>query len=72
MNKKTTHTGVLKGNDNRTARNCSFQVKLRETKIYWITEKGGKYKKKNGWGMGDWPLYSLDLNSIKKIEPSKD
>lgn len=67
MKNKFTHIGILKGCDNR-AHNCTRKVKLRETKLYWITEWKNKYKKTSGWRVGvDWPVYNLDLNSIVKM-----
>jgi len=62
---KFTHVGIEKGADNRTSPDYKQKVNLRETKRYWITEEGSKYKKTTGRGLGDWPMYSLDLNSVE-------
>lgn len=66
--KPFTHIGVIKGNDNRTPKDYQYEVKLRETKLFWINEKNVKYKKRNGNPMGIWPVVRLDLNSIKEIK----
>jgi hypothetical protein len=64
--KKMTHTGILYGCDARTPDNFRQEVKLRETKLYWITESGRKYSKKDGIGVGSsFPLYRLDVKTIK-------
>jgi hypothetical protein len=65
MKNKFTHTGTLIGADSRTPRHYTFTTRLRETKNHWIAESGNKYRKHTGWGVGDWPLYYLDINSIK-------
>lgn len=65
MSKKTTHIGLLTGNDRRTPKDTKFWVELRQTKNYWITEHGTKYRKRDGWGVGEYPLYSLELKTIK-------
>ena len=46
-------------------------IKLRETKIYWITEQGVKYKKKNGYLCGQhirtFSSSRLLLETVKAI-----
>lgn len=68
MSKKLTHIGVVKGSDVRVPDNYQRKVLLRETKLFWITKSGTKFKKHNGMGLGDWPMYYLDLDSIKEYE----
>jgi hypothetical protein len=63
-----THIGFLIG-DARTASLMPPKVLLRETKRYWITQKGTKYRKNTGrpTAGGAWPLWILDLQSIAPI-----
>ena len=66
--KGITHTGIIKGYDARTPSNYTKCIFLRETKLYWISQSGTKYSKnKDGCVIGDWPMYQLDLDSIKVI-----
>jgi len=51
----------------RTPKDYKREIKLRETKNFWVSEAGNKYRK-NGWGVGDWPLYCLKIDSIRPIE----
>jgi len=64
---KFTHIGILEGCDARTPKDYKREIKLRETKNFWVSEAGNKYRK-NGWGVGDWPLYCLKIDSIRPIE----
>ena len=64
---KFTHTGILEGCDSRTRDGLTIKVRLRETKLYWITENKDKYRKSLGWCVEDWPLYKLNIESIKPI-----
>lgn len=67
--KKMTHTGYIMGCDARTPKNAKALIRIRETKLYWIGQKGVKYsKKRDGATLGDWPMYRLELDSIKKLE----
>ena len=63
---KTTHTATLIGADSRTPDGYTRIAGVRETKLYWVAF-GMKYKKTNGWGIGDWPMYKIDLSTIKPI-----
>ncbi len=67
-NKKMTHIGDLIGDARAPGRH---QVLLRETKHFWVTKNGSKYRK-GGFGSRagniTWPLYHLDLNSIRPID----
>ena len=64
---KTTHTATLIGADSRTPAGYACVVGVRETKLYWVTIFGMKYKKTTGQGIGDWPMYRLDLATIQPI-----
>lgn len=71
MSKKPTHIGIIRGCDARTPSDFKKWVRVRETKLYWITEHGTRYSKKwNGSGTGDWPLYRLMLDTIKPLPQS--
>ena len=65
--KKTTHVALIRGCDARTPDNYRAEVFLRETKNFWITSKGIKYKKPDGSGLGDWPMSCIILQSIKPL-----
>ena len=66
--KKLTHIGIIEGCDARTSDNYRHRVQIRETKLYWIDQYGHKYsKKRGGYTIGDWPMYKLDLASIRPI-----
>lgn len=47
------------------------KVKLRETKMYWITENGRRYKKKNGYQPGVYVRSAsssyLILNTVQPL-----
>jgi hypothetical protein len=66
MNFVPTHTGVLVG-DARVGSQRP-KVQLRETKSYWITQYGTKYRKTDGRsvGWGRWAMAILDINSVVK------
>ena len=40
---------------------------LRKTKNYWIEKRGRRFNKETGRGTGDWPIWSLDISSVKKL-----
>ena len=63
-NGKYTHIGLMCWIDSKGSKKM---VKIRETKLYWITEHGNKYMKNTGRGIGDYPLYALDLSTIKPL-----
>jgi hypothetical protein len=67
MSKRPTHIGIIKGCDSRTPGNYKAQVFLRETKCYWIGGNGDRYNKKTGRASGDWPMYRLELDTVKKL-----
>lgn len=59
-----THTGSV-----NTGRWHSRSVKLRQTKMFWISEIGEKFRKSSGYRAGSdaWDATKLDLNSIQEI-----
>lgn len=63
MTHQGTHNCPLWGNP--------VNIKLRETKMYWITEQGVKYKKKNGYLCGQhirtFSSPRLLLDTVKPI-----
>jgi len=68
MAKKNTHIGIMRGCDARTKDGAKYLANLRETANFWVAGTT-KYRKTTGYPVGqDWPLYSLDLASIKPIE----
>lgn len=60
-----THVGILRG-DARVG-DQKPRVLLRETKMYWISKWGTKYRKSTGWPTGgdSWPLWTLDIDTVK-------
>ena len=73
MKKTFTHIGIVRGCDARTNPNWRRRVLLRETKRYWITNKGRRFHKTGfvGAGVGEWPLYRLIPESIEKLNNPK-
>lgn len=65
--KKMTHIGILTGDARSGGRKP--RVKLRETAKFWVTEGGLKYRKSTGrMATNDaWPMWWLDLDSIKPL-----
>ena len=60
-----THEGTIKGCDARTPDGYQFRSALRETKRFWVTTHGMKFRKQGGRGIGDWPLYRLEVDTVK-------
>ena len=67
-----THAGVIVGSDARVSSGFTKAIQLRETKLYWVSDYGHKFKKTTGYGTGDWPLYRLKLSSVKKMSLFQD
>lgn len=64
---KFTHTGWI-----RSEFVADYEVKLRRTKLYWVSDKKIKYRTECGRRAGPYTLSSmamakLDLTSIKEI-----
>jgi len=62
-----THTGVIRGCDCRVRDTYRKTIQLRETKLYYISVAGTKYKKKDGTTIGEWPMYCLMLETVKPL-----
>ena len=60
-----THEGTIRGADARTPKGYQFRSALRQTKRYWVTTHGFKFRKEDGFTPGDWGLYRLDMDSVK-------
>ena len=70
---KMTHKGDLVGCDARTPLDYRETIELRETANYWMAQNGRwwtKYRKRDGYKTGEdkWPMFRLDLKSIRPIE----
>ena len=63
-----THEGYVIGCDARTPDNYRKKVRLRETKTLWVTESGVRFRKPHGRVSGDFPLYRVDIDSIRPID----
>ena len=62
--KKMTHEAIYKNPIGGKSK-----MLLRETKNYWVSEHGTKYKKYNGYAAGDkWPMSGIIISSIKQIQ----
>jgi len=61
------------GSDARSPAKFSKLVKLRETKNFWVSEHGTKFHKTGfaGSGVGDWPMYRLQVETITKLTKTK-
>jgi hypothetical protein len=64
---KYTHSGIIKSRYENSTLYPTHRTKLRETKLYWVSHYHLKFHKKTGRGIGNWPVWRLDLNSIKPI-----
>jgi hypothetical protein len=71
MTHRYTHTAEILGCDARTNPNFRRRVYLRETKLHWVSKDGLKFRKTNGIGIGDWPLYMIDMDTIKPLVEEK-
>lgn len=67
---KTTHIGLVRHNNYGSP--YTYTVALRETKCYWVTDNGIKFKKQNGApsGSGSWNQTYLQMDSIKLMSES--
>ena len=64
--RKMTHTGIEIG----MAYNQGIkrEIKLRETKKYYISEHGTKYRKEDGSITGErFPIFYLSISTIKAL-----
>ena len=64
--KKMTHIGMVVG----MAYNWGIkrEIKLRETKMYYISEYGTKYRKDDGSIVGErFATFKLDISSISSL-----
>lgn len=63
-----THTGTVIGSSENNALYPTYVAKFRETKTMWISERGSKWRKRDGYQPGvQYPRQHLDLTSIKPI-----
>ena len=63
---KLTHTGIEVGRAYN--KGIKREIKLRETKNYYISEYGTKYRKGDGGRVGErFVIFKLDISSIKAL-----
>ena len=63
---KLTHTGIEVGRAYN--KGIKREIKLRETKNYYISEYGTKYRKSDGSIPSEiYPIFKLDLSTIKEL-----
>ena len=63
--KKFTHVGHVVGTGDLYP---SYNTKFRETKTLWVTPKGIKFRKSDGFKPNDeWPKTHLDLATVAPI-----
>ena len=70
MSKYLTHKGIIKGSNACVAKDYRREVLLRETKLWWVTFSGVKYRKENGLPpMSDmnYHNYKLILSSVEEL-----
>jgi len=65
--KPMTHVALEKGVDSRTPDSYRSEVFIRETANFWITANGTKYRKPDGYMLGDCPMYEIIPASIKPL-----
>ena len=65
MSNKLTHMGKI--SNHNYGKPYTRTTPLRETKLYWITGTGRKYRKDSGYpaGQDPWNQQRLDLDSIQ-------
>ena len=64
--KKMTHIGMEEGMAYN--RGIKREIKLRETKMYYISEYGTKYRKDDGTITGErFPIFKLNILTIKEL-----
>lgn len=44
------------------------EILLRETKKLFISNDGRRFRKINGYQPGKWPIFRLDMSSIRKVK----
>ena len=64
--KKMTHIGMEVGRAYN--KGMKREIKLRETKNYYISAYGTKYRKDDGSITGEkFPIFKLDISTIKEL-----
>ena len=64
--KKMTHIGMEEGMAYN--RGIKREIKLRETKMYYISKYGTKYRKVDGSIIGEgFPTFNLNISTIKEL-----
>lgn len=66
---RMTHIGTILSGDSR-ANSAQRNVKLRQTKLYWVDSRGLRYHKADGTGVGKL-RWRLDLDSIQESEKAR-
>jgi hypothetical protein len=68
MSKKLTHIGIVYHRSVWGSTPRKVQTELRETKLYFITSNGRKYRKSDGGRAGDkFAIDSLLIDTIKGL-----
>jgi len=69
--RRLTHTGIVRGADCRTPDGYRREVKLKWKGLLCIAENGRAYHSRDGYPLTyDWPLYKLDIDSVRPLETS--
>lgn len=49
-------------------RGTTRKIRIRETKLYWVSQYGTKYRKESGSIVGGrYSTFELDINSIREM-----
>jgi len=68
MTTKTfTHAGRLYGDARSGGRRPLVKLRLTPSGSHWVDGSGNRYRASNGWGTGDWPMWSLDIASVQPL-----
>jgi hypothetical protein len=69
---KYTHTGMVENYNYGTP--YRYKVLLRETKLFWVNDKGTKYRKTDGRiaGSDTWSQSFLRLDEVKPLDPAAE
>ncbi len=69
---RLTNTGIIEGCDRRMPDGYRKEILFRETKLHWVDDYGRKFSKaRDVFMIGEWPMYRLDLESVRPVGGSR-
>jgi hypothetical protein len=67
MSATFTHKGTLYGDARAGDRKPTVKLRLTPSGGHWVDQYGRKYRARSGSGMGNFPMWRLDINSIEEL-----